>query len=80
MKRYRVEFERKEFKDKMFIELSAKDIYEAVFKARCFMESAYNNYSKSHFPYVIKSVFRIHAEYKVAYSDRPGIEMIELNT
>ena len=80
MKRYRVEFERKEFKDKMCIELSAKDICEAVFKARCFMESAYNNYSKSHFPYVIKSVSRIHAKYKVAYSDRPVIETIELNT
>ena len=80
MKRYRVEFERKEFKDKMCIELSAKDICEAVFKARCFMEAAYNNYSKSHFPYVIKSVSRIHSKYKVAYSDRPGIETIELNT
>ena len=78
MKRYRVEFERKEFKDKMCIELSAKDICEAVFKARCFMEKAYNNYSTAYIPYYIKSVKCIHSKYKVAYSDRPGIETIEL--
>lgn len=77
MKRYRVEFERIEFKDKMYIELSAKDICEAAHKARDFMEKAYNNYSKLYFPYVIKSVFCIHAKYKVAYSDRVGIETIE---
>lgn len=79
MKRYRVELERKIYKDKMCIELSAKDICEAVFKARCFMEAAYNNYSKSHFPYVIKSVKCIHTTYKVAYSDKADIETIELN-
>lgn len=78
MKRYRVELERKIYKDKMCIELSAKDICEAAHKARDFMEKAYNNYSKLYFPYVIKSISRIHAKYKVAYSDRAGIETIEL--
>lgn len=38
MKRYRVEFEIIKFKDKVCIELSAKDICEAVHKARAFME------------------------------------------
>lgn len=78
MKRYRVELERKVYKDKMCIELSAKDICEAALKARDFMEKAYNNYSPAYIPYCIKSVSRIHAKYKVAYSNRPGIETIEL--
>lgn len=77
MKRYRVEFERIEFKDKMCIELSAKDICEAAYKARNFMEKVYNSYSKLYFPYVIKSVSRIHTKYQVVYSDRTDIETIE---
>lgn len=80
MKRYRIELERKVYKDKMCIELSANDIHEAVLKARDFMEKAYNNYSTAYMPYYIKSISRIHAKYKVAYSDRPDIETIELNT
>lgn len=78
MKRYRVEFEIIKFKDKVCIELSAKDICEAVHKARAFMEKAYNNYSKLYFPYVIKSVSRVHTKYQVVYSDRADIETIEL--
>lgn len=77
MKRYRIEFERKVFKDKMCIELSAKNICEAAHKARDFMEKAYNNYSTAYIPYYIKGISRIHAKYKVAYSNRPGIEIIE---
>lgn len=79
MKRYRVELERKIYKDKMFIELSASNIYEAMNKARDFMEKAYNNYSTAYFPYYIKCVKCIHTKYKVAYSDKADIETIELN-
>lgn len=78
MKRYRVVLERKVYKDKMCIELSASNIYEAMHKARDFMEKAYNNYSTAYMPYYIKGISRIHAKYKVAYSDRTGIETIEL--
>lgn len=78
MKRYRVEFEIIKFKDKVCIELSAKDICEAAHKARDFMEKVYNNYSKLYFPYVIKSVSCIHTKYKVVYSNRADIETIEL--
>lgn len=78
MKRYRVELERKVYKDKMCIELSASSIHEAVLRSREFMEKAYNNYSTAYMPYFIKSVKCIHAKYKVAYSDRPNIETIEL--
>lgn len=38
MKRYRVELERKVYKDKMCIELNASNISEAMHKARDFME------------------------------------------
>lgn len=79
MKRYRVELERKVYKDKMCIELSAKDICEAALKARCFMEKAYSNYSTAYIPYYIKCVKCIHTTYKVAYSDKEDIETIELN-
>lgn len=78
MKRYRVELERKLYKDKMCIELSASNISDAIHKARDFMEKAYNNYSTAYMPYYIKGISRIHAKYKVAYSDRPDIETIEL--
>lgn len=78
MKRYRVELERKVYKDKMCIELSASNISEAVFKAREFIEKAYGRNEIGYIPYVIKSVSRIHVKYKVAYSDRACIETIEL--
>lgn len=77
MKRYRIELERKVYKDKMYIELTASNIHEAMLKARCFMEKAYNNYSTAYMPYFIKSVSCIHTKYKVAYSDKAGIETIE---
>lgn len=64
MKRYRVELERKIYKDKMCIELSANDIIEAMHKARDFMESAYNNYSTAYIPYYITRVSRIHENIK----------------
>ena len=80
MKRYKVELERKIYKDKLCIELSASNIYEAVLKAREFIEKSYGRNETGYIPYVIKSVSCIHAKYKVAYSDRPGIETIELNT
>ena len=78
MKRYRVELERKIYKDKMCIELSANNISEAMHKARDFMEAAYNNYSITYTTYCIKGVSYIHVKYKVAYSNRPDIETIEL--
>ena len=79
MKRYRVVLERKVYKDKMCIELSASNIHEAMLKTRDFMEKAYNNYSTAYMPYFIKSVSCIHTKYKAGYSDRAGIETIELN-
>lgn len=78
MKRYRVELERKVYKDKMCVELSANNIHEAVLKARDFMDKAYNNYSTTYMPFFIKAVKCIHTKYKVAYSDKADIETIEL--
>ena len=78
MKRYRVVLERKVYKDKMCIELSASNIHEAMLKARDFMEKAYNNYSTAYMPYFIKGVYCIHTIYRVAHSDKSGIETIEL--
>ena len=69
MKRYRVELERKVHKNKMCIELSANNISEAVFKAKCFIEKAYGKDEIGYIPYVIKSVSCIHTDYKVAYSN-----------
>lgn len=78
MKRYRVELERKVYKDKMCIELSASNISEAVLKARDFIEKAYGRNETGYIPYFISGVERLHSKYKVAYSDRAGIETIEL--
>lgn len=64
MKRYRVELERKVYKDKMCIELSASNISEAVFKAREFIEEAYGRNEIGYIPYVISSVQRIHVNKK----------------
>lgn len=69
MKGYRVELERKIYKDKMYIELSASNISEAVFKAREFIEKAYGRNELGYIPYAIKSVSCIHIDYKVAYSN-----------
>lgn len=77
MKRYRVELERKVYKDKMCIELSASNIHEAALKARDFMEKAYSNYSTAYMPFFIKCVKCIHTKYKVAYSNKVDIETIE---
>lgn len=69
MKRYRVVLERKIYKDKMCIELSASNISEAVFKAKEFIEKAYGRNEIGYIPYVIKSVSCIHTDYKVVYSN-----------
>lgn len=69
MKRYRVEFERKLYKDKMFIELSASNISEAVFKAREFIEKAYGINEIGYFYYVIKSVSCFQKGYQATYSN-----------
>lgn len=65
MKRYRVKLERKIYKDKMCVELSANNIHEAMIKIKEFIEKSYGTNEIGYIPYTITGVCLIHSKWRV---------------